>query len=80
MIGEKLKELREANGLVKRQVAAQSNVDKTYISKMENNKKPVSRNHLTKLRNFFKVPEDELLTILLTDKLYVTSRRDGNYQ
>jgi len=70
MIGEKLKELREANGMVQRQVAAELHVDTAYISKMENNEKPVSRNHLKKLSQLFKVPVEELLTIWLADKLY----------
>jgi transcriptional regulator with XRE-family HTH domain len=70
MIGEKLKELREANGMVQRQVAAELQVDTAYISKMENNEKPVSRNNLKTLSNLFNVPLDELLTIWLADKLY----------
>ena len=70
MFGEKLKQLREANGLVQRQVAAELHVDTAYISKMENNEKPVSRNHLKTLSHLFKVPLDELLTIWLADKLY----------
>lgn len=70
MIGEKMKELREASGLVQRQVAAELHVDTAYISKMENNEKPVSRTHLKKLSQLFKVSLDELLTIWLADKLY----------
>jgi HTH-type transcriptional regulator, competence development regulator len=49
MLGEKLKELREAKGLVQRQVAAELEVDTAYISKIESNEKPVSRTHLKKL-------------------------------
>lgn len=70
MLGEKLKELRESNGLVQRQVAAELEVDTAYISKMENNEKPVSRNHLKKLAQLFKVTEDDLLTLWLADKVY----------
>lgn len=70
MIGEKLKELREANGMLQRQLAAELHVDTAYISKMENNEKPVSRNHLKTLSLLFKVSEEDLLTIWLADKLY----------
>jgi len=49
MLGEKLKELREAKGLMQRQVAAELEVDTAYISKMENNDKPVSLKHLKKM-------------------------------
>ena len=45
MLGEKLKELRESKRLVQRQVAAELKVDTAYISKMENNDKPVSNSY-----------------------------------
>ena len=70
MLGEKLRELREAKGLVQRQVAAELEVDTAYISKMESNEKPVSRNHLKKLAEFLGINEKELLTIWLADKVY----------
>lgn len=70
MFGEKLKELREANGLLQRQVAAELEVDTAYISKMESDGKPVSRNHLKKLAILFKVSEEVLLTFWLADKVY----------
>lgn len=70
MLGEKLKELREAKGLVQRQIAAELEVDTAYISKMENSEKPISRSYLKKLADLLKYPEEELLTIWLADKLY----------
>lgn len=70
MLGEKLKELREAKGLVQRQVAAELEVDTAYISKMESNEKPVSRTHLKKLSVLLGIAEEELLTLWLADKLY----------
>lgn len=74
MLGEKLKELREAKGLVQRQVAAELEVDTAYISKMESNEKPVSRQHLKKLSALLGIAEDELLTLWLADKLYVIAK------
>lgn len=70
MLGEKLKELREAKGLVQRQVAAELEVDTAYISKMESNEKPVSRNHLRKLAAILAIEEDELLKLWLADRVY----------
>lgn len=70
MLGEKLRELREAKGLVQRQVAAELEVDTAYISKMESNEKPVSRNHLKKLSIMLGIEEEELLTLWLADKVY----------
>lgn len=70
MLGEKLRELREARGLVQRQVAAELEVDTAYISKIESNEKPVSRQHLKKLSILLDIVEEELLTLWLADKLY----------
>jgi transcriptional regulator with XRE-family HTH domain len=70
MLGEKLRELREIKGLVQRQVAAELEVDTAYISKMESNEKPLSRQHLKKLSVLLGIAEEELLTIWLADKLY----------
>lgn len=69
MLGEKLRELREAKGLVQRQVAADLQVDTAYISKMEHNEKPVSRNHLKKLSKLYNISENDLLPIWLADKV-----------
>lgn len=70
MLGEKLRELREAKGLVQRQVAAELEVDTAYISKMESNEKPVSRTHLKKLSELLGIDQEELLTLWLADKVY----------
>ncbi|HNQ62010.1 MAG TPA: helix-turn-helix transcriptional regulator [Bacteroidia bacterium] len=70
MLGEKLRELREAKGLVQRQVAAQLEVDTAYISKMESKVKPVGRHHLKKLSLMLGVEEKELLIYWLADKVY----------
>ncbi len=69
MLGEKLKELREAKGLLQRQVAAELHVDTAYISKMEHNEKPVSLNRLNKLSKLYSVSENDLLPIWLADKV-----------
>jgi transcriptional regulator with XRE-family HTH domain len=70
MLGQKLRELREARGLVQRQVAAELEVDTAYVSKIESNEKPVSRQHLKKLAGILGIAEDRLHTLWLADKLY----------
>lgn len=70
MLGEKLRELREAKGLVQRQVAAELELDTAYISKMESNEKPASRQHLKKLSVLLAIEEEELLTLWPADKVY----------
>jgi transcriptional regulator with XRE-family HTH domain len=70
MIGEKIKELREAKGLLQREVAGILGVDTAYISKMESCEKPVSKSYLAKLALLFEVEENELLTLWLADKIF----------
>ena len=61
MLGQKLRALRQAKGLLQRQVAAALDVDTAYVSKMEKNEKPVSKNYLSSLSRLYGVPEKELL-------------------
>lgn len=69
MLGIKLKELRELNGFVQRQIAALLEIDTAYISKMESGDKQISREHLKKLATVYKVPEKELITLWVADKI-----------
>ncbi len=70
MIGQKLRELRELKGLVQRQIAAELEVDTAYVSKIEGNEKPVSRQHLKKLSTLLDISEDELLKHWIADKIF----------
>ena len=69
MLGQKLRELREAKGLVQREVAAMLEVDTAYVSKLESSEKPVSRNHLKKLSKLLAVSEKELQNLWLADRV-----------
>lgn len=76
MLGEKLKALREAKGYVQRQIAAELQVDTAYISKIECNEKLVSRHHLPRLSAILNIPEDELTTYWIAEKLYELTRNE----
>jgi len=69
MLGIKLKELRELNGFVQRHIAALLEIDTAYISKIESGDKQISRDHLKKLATVYKVPEKELITLWVADKI-----------
>lgn len=69
MLGGKIKKLRKAKGIVQRQVAARLEVDSAYVSKMENDEKPVSRSYIQKLADLFETTTEELETIWLSDKI-----------
>lgn len=80
MLGAKLKELREINGYVQRQIAAELEVDTAYISKVENDEKPLSKSHLKKIAKLFKVAEKELVVVWLADKILNTIHDEENKQ
>ncbi len=68
-LGDKLRQLRDKKNLMQREVGAVIEVDGAFISKVENNEKPINRKHLTTLSKFFKMQEDELQTLWLADKI-----------
>ena len=65
MIGEKLRELREAKGLVQREVAPKLNIDTAYFSKIENNEKRLQRSHIPVLAKIYGVKEMYKLALTL---------------
>lgn len=69
MLGARIKELREAKGLLQRQVAAELEVDTAYMSKVENDEKRASKAHLKLLARVLSVSEDELISLWLADKI-----------
>ena len=69
MLGFRLKELREAKGLLQREVAAKLEVDTAYISKVENDEKRLSKAHLRMLSKILAVNEKELHNLWLADKV-----------
>ncbi|MBU0695228.1 MAG: helix-turn-helix transcriptional regulator [Bacteroidetes bacterium] len=68
-LGDKLRQLRDEKNLMQREVGAVIEVDGAFISKVENNEKPINRKHLTTLSKFFRVQEDELQILWIADKI-----------
>ena len=69
MIGDRLKELRERNDLLQREVGAALNIDAALVSKMESGAKFVSRDYLATLANLFHIDERELEIEWLASKI-----------
>lgn len=69
MLGLRLKELREAKGLLQREVAAKLEVDTAYISKVENDEKRISKAHISILSKLLGTTERELINLWLADKV-----------
>ncbi len=70
--GETVRDIRERQGLLLRQVAAELQVDTAFLSKMERNEKKASRQHVDKLAIALGVKNKALLTLWLSDKLMET--------
>jgi len=80
MLGSKLRELREQTGLMQRQVSAHLEVDTGLVSKMENEQKPVSRDHLPQLAQLFNVSTEELEVLWLADRIERLAENERHYK
>lgn len=76
MLGLRLKELREAKGLLQREIAAKLEVDTAYISKIENDEKRLSKAHISILSKLLGVTERELINLWLADKVMSVIEKD----
>lgn len=78
MIGEKIRELRESNSILIRQLAAQLDIDTALLSKMERGDRFFRKEDLVKIANIFQVSEQELLTLWLADRVLKTIEPESN--
>jgi len=69
-LGQKIKKLREQAGLKQRELAYQLGIGEGFLSKVENDRKLLKREDLTKLNELFKIPIEELESLWLANKLY----------
>ncbi|MBW7844082.1 MAG: helix-turn-helix transcriptional regulator [Bacteroidia bacterium] len=68
-LGQRIRELREKQNLLLRQVAAHLEVDTALMSKIERGKRKASKQQVIEIAKFLKAYEEELLTLWLADKL-----------
>lgn len=68
-LGQRIRELREKQNLLLRQVAAQLEVDTALMSKIERGERNASKQQVIDIAKFLKIDEDQLLTLWLADKL-----------
>ena len=68
-LGTKLRELRESQGLLLRQVAAQIDVDTALMSKLERGDRRAQREHIVKIANVLSIKEDDLVILWLADRI-----------
>jgi len=71
-LGQKIRELREKQKLLLRQVAAQLEVDTALMSKIERGERNASKKQVVDIAKFLKANEEEFLTLWLADKIEST--------
>lgn len=67
--GEIVRELRETQGLLQRQVAAHLEIDSPMLSKIERGERLAKREQVIAFAQLFRQPEDELLAHWLADQV-----------
>ena len=76
--GQTIRQLREARGLLLRQLASQLEVDTAFISKMERSEKKANKEHVEKLALILNVDIHKLMTIWLSDRLMDALEKEPN--
>jgi transcriptional regulator with XRE-family HTH domain len=68
-LGNKIRTLREARGLLLRQVSAKVEIDQALLSKIERGERIATRNQIVALADFFQINSKELITLWLGEKI-----------
>lgn len=68
--GEKIRTLRENQGLFLRQVAPLLDMDTAQLSKIEKGLRQMKREQIPIIAHILKADKDELLTLWLADQVY----------
>ena len=69
LLGNKIKSLRDEQGILQRQIAAYLEIDTPMFSKIERGDRRAKRSQVPKLAEYFHVDEKELLTLWLADRI-----------
>lgn len=69
LFADKIRQLREQNGLLQRKVAAALDVDAGLYSKIERGERPAKREQVIALASILHTDEKELLTLWLADQI-----------
>lgn len=69
LLGNKIRSLRDEQGILQRQVAAYLEIDTPMFSKIKRGDRRAKRSQVPQLAKFFHVDEKELLTLWLANKV-----------
>lgn len=76
LFGKMIKKLREDQGLLQRQIAAQLEIDTPQYSKLERGKRLPKKEQIGQLATLLNSDEKELRTLWLSDKIIKTLQED----
>jgi transcriptional regulator with XRE-family HTH domain len=76
--GEHIKQLREQNQLLQRQIASILEIDTAMLSKIERGERRAKREHIPVLATLFKTDEKELFTIWLAEQVCNLIKEEDN--
>lgn len=76
--GEHIKQLREQNQLLQRQVASVLEIDTAMLSKIERGERRAKKEHIPLLANLLHANEKELYTIWIADQVYDIIKEESN--
>lgn len=77
LLGNKIRSLRDEQGILQRQVAAYLEIDTPMFSKIERGDRRAKRSQVPQLAKFFHVDEEELLTLWLADRILDAVNGEG---
>lgn len=69
LLGNKIKEMRDEQGVLQRQLAAYLEIDTPMFSKIERGDRRAKRSQVILLAKYFRIDEKEMLTLWLADKV-----------
>ena len=69
LLGKRIRELRNKNGVLQRQLASLLEIDTPMLSKIERGDRRAKRAQKVRLANYFQIDEKELLTLWVADKI-----------
>ncbi len=69
LLGNKIRSLRDEQGVLQRQVAAYLEIDTPMFSKIERGDRRAKRSQVILLAKYFHIDEKEMLTLWLADKV-----------
>ncbi|MBK7390085.1 MAG: helix-turn-helix transcriptional regulator [Bacteroidetes bacterium] len=69
-LGQKIKQLREAKGMLQRKLASILEIGDGFLSKVESDQKPLKREHLKTISETFNYSYNELEALWIATKVY----------